>query len=197
MTVHQRPWTDEEMWKLQDLIDQGYGYRDIAQRMQRSPKAIQTRAKRCAYRPLKAPHILTAIEVARVLGIPYMQTVRLWIRNGWLKARDARNPSKKPIWRIQQSDLTKFLGNEKYWFAWQPETVTDSALREWAEEARQGKPRWLTVKEVAARYCVSTWAVCKWIREQGLPATRYGKYYVWEPDLTAWRPSPKSIAYRG
>jgi hypothetical protein len=113
--------------------------------------------------------------------------VSRWIKRGWLKARNGGSLA-KPLYRIQWEDLTTFLECPDYWIAWQPERITDLALREWAQELRVGQPRLLSQREVARRYHVSVDAVGQWIDKGWLKAERYGNRRVPESALEGFVP---------
>lgn len=182
-----RHWTAQEREELCHLIDTGYSYEAIGVKLNRSRGAIVVEAKRRHRGITTTQATLSARSVAELLGLGCAKIVSRWVRRGWLKARNA-GLEKRPLWRVDLSDLWAFMENDQTWMAWEVGRITDGALREWAEELRQGKPRWLSEGEVAARYHVTTAAVAQWIYKGWLPAVRYGNHWVRESSLENWVP---------
>ncbi len=182
-----RPWSSTERDQLHALIDGGYGYDAIARKLKRSRNAIVVETKRRYHRVTTTPATWSAHDVARLLGLGCSKTVSRWISRGWLKARNAGQED-RPLWRVSLPDLWAFMENDQTWMAWEVERITDAALREWAQELRQGKPRWLSEGDVAARYHVTTAAVAQWIYKGWLPAVRYGNHWIRESELECWVP---------
>lgn len=183
-----RPWTNEERYELFDLVDRGYSYDAIARKLKRSRNAILIEISRRHYHHITTtPATWSAQAVARLLGLGCSKTISYWIRRGWLKARNA-GQKERPLWRITPINLYAFLENHDTWMAWEVEQITDPAIREWAQELRQGQSRWLTTGEVAKRYSVGHKTVNVWIHRGHLPATRYDNHYIRESDLEGWVP---------
>ena len=182
-----RAWTAADRELLGQLIDTGHSYDAIAEKLGRSRKAIILECKRRNRRLLNTRALMTAREVAELLGKPCSKTVSRWIALGWLKARNAGTPE-RPLWRIALDDLWTFLENPNTWMAWQPVTIADPDLRGWALELRQDQPRWLTVGEVAQRYHVVQQTVNQWIEKAELKAVKYGNHWIRECDLEGWVP---------
>ncbi len=60
----------------------------------------------------------------------------------------------------------------------------------WAEADRE----LITIREAAAWLRVGTPSALRWIREEGLPAARVGKFYrIRRSDLTAWYESRRKV----
>lgn len=183
-----RPWTGEERDRLFELINCGYGYNAIAKKLRRSRNSVIIELKRRRYhRVTTGPATWSAHDVARLLGLSCSKIVSGWIRRKWLKARNAGRKD-RPLWRISPADLYSCLEQPQTWMAWEVENITDPAIRAWAEELRQGQPRWLTEGEVAARYHVTPKAVYQWILWGFLPAVRYDNHYIRESDLEGFVP---------
>jgi excisionase family DNA binding protein len=191
IAVHSRPprraWTAAEREQLGQLIDTGHSYDAIAEKLGRSRKAIILECKRRNRRLLKTRALLTAGQVADLLGKPCSKTVSRWITLGLLKARNAGTP-KRPFWRIALDDLRAFMQNENTWMAWQPAAISDPDLHAWALELRRNESRWLSVGEVARRYHVVQQTVNQWIEKAELKAVKYGNHWIRECDLAGWVP---------
>lgn len=182
-----RDWTHDEMDRLVSLLDAGFDYDYCARQLRRTRTAIVIKTKRMRCKMTKRPTVLVSREVAMLLGKGCSKSVAWWINAGWLNARAAHCNGRR-IWRICWDDLMTFLRNDCYWMAWQPERITDADLRAEMLALRAGKPRWLTVGEVAQRYCVGIGAVKQWIAKGFLPAARYGNHYIREDVLDGWLP---------
>ena len=181
------PWTPKDLDTLYQMIDAGYGYDAIARRLKRSRVAVVLKCRRLDYRLLTTRAALTCRQAQTLLGIGCAKTITRWIGMGLLKARNAGMPE-RPLWRIQWEDLCAFLEEPTNWMAYDPARITEATLREWAQELRAGKPRWLRQGEIAARYGVTVEAVGQWIQKGWLPAVRYGNWWVNEAALVGWVP---------
>lgn len=170
-------WSKKDTEKLRDLIEQGFDYQTIARRLKRTRVAVVIKAKRMGTRITTTNATMSARDVAAALGVKCSKTVSKWIRRGWLKARNAGRPE-RPLWRITWEDLTAFMETPDYWIAWDPARIPDLALREWAQELREGSERYLTHTEIARRYQVDRDTVGQWIDKGWLPALRYGNRRV-------------------
>jgi excisionase family DNA binding protein len=104
--------------------------------------------------------------------------------------RAARN-----IWHVQWLDLCAWLDEPTHWMMYDPAACTEPTLREHLIEIRQGRPRWLSIGEVAVQYRVGAHTVHQWVKKGFLPAVRYGNWWIRESDLAGWRiPSERSRA---
>jgi excisionase family DNA binding protein len=163
--------------------------------MKRTEVSIKLKCKRSGVRVTTTNATMSARDVAEQLGIPCSKTVSLWIRRGWLKARDAGTPP-RVLWRITWEDLTAFLENPAHWIAWRPERIPDLALREWAQELRASEERLLTHTEIAKRVGVGRDTVGNWLYEGELPYVRYGNRFVPESALEGFVPPCERKAFR-
>lgn len=185
-------WTQEQEWRLRELIDSGYGYADCATRLGRTRAAVVIKSKKLRATVTKVQSTLSAQDAAQLLGIDRAIVAR-WIYAGDITARNARTTS-NPLWRITWEQLTAFLERRDRWMAWKPECITDLALREWAQEMRQDTGRWLTIVQAATQLHVSRWTVSGWVREKRLPAVRYYQWWVHSDDLIDF-PIPANNLY--
>lgn len=182
-----RDWTYEDMDRLVALLDAGFDYDYCARQLRRTRTAIEVKAKRMRCKMTTRVTVMTAREVARLLGKGCAKSVVWWIDAGWLRAR-AANCKGRRIWRICWDDLMAFLRDDRYWMAWDAQRITDSDLRTEMVALRENKPRWLMQGEVAHRYCVGIGTVKQWIAKGFLPAARYGNHYIREDDFDGWIP---------
>lgn len=189
--VIRRDWTHDEEERLNDLLDRGLSYVEIGRVLGRSAVAVRIRQKRRRIPGLtRRLLILTARQVRTLLGKGCSKSVVRWIEMGWLKARAANRERRdeQVMWRIQWDDLMAFLRDEHYWMAWEAGRITDAELRAEMTALRAGRPRWLSVGEVAERYTVDIGTVKQWIYKGFLPAQRYGNHFIRESDLDGWLP---------
>lgn len=180
-------WTTQDVDTLHVMVDAGYSYNAIARRLKRTRTAVMLKAKRLNHRLLTTPAALTCRDVAELLGLGCSKTVARWIEAYGLKARNG-GTSEKPLWRIQWDDFTTWMDDPQHWMMFDPERCTDRLLREHLIESRIGQPRWLSVGDVASRFCVGYHSVNKWILSGSLPATRYGNWWINERDLQVFTP---------
>lgn len=182
-----RDWPKADEDRLIELLEQGHGYDELARRFKRTRVAIILKCRRLGIRVTTSLATLSARDVAKLVGKKCSKSVVYWIEQGWLPARNAGGAGHHALWRGQWDDLTAFLEQREHWMAWDAEAVTDLPLREWAQELRAAAGgRWLSIGEVARRYCVDSRAVNQWIRRGWLSATRYGNWWVWSADLEGW-----------
>lgn len=183
---HEREWSTIDDARLRLGIERGWNEQSLARWLGRTPVAIHVRTSRLGI-SRRAPTTATAREVAQVLGVGCVKTVTRWANLGWLpyhRSSDAEGAT----WRFLWVDVWSFLENPAYWMAWKPERITDKARRTWAIALRKGKPQWLTPGEVAKRYHVARNVVNAWVMRFGLPASRYGNWWINERDLEDWIP---------
>lgn len=184
-----KAWTAIDVDRLIQLVDAGHGYDTLARRLRRTRTAVLIKCKRLGVRVTTTPATLAARDVAALLGNACSKSVTRWIALGWLPARNAGGPGCKALWRIQWDDLLAFMERRDYWPTWEQDRIRDAALREWAQELRAAAGgRWISIGEVAERYCVDCRAVNTWIRKGWLPAARYGNWWIWSADLEGWLP---------
>lgn len=188
------PWSPEDLALLDELIAEGKTDQAIGKRLGRSAVAVNLKRKRAGIAP-RTQQVLSAIEIARRLGIPCAKTVAWWAREGWLKGRRGQRRGNNRQLFVLEDALIAFLENERYWHLWDPERVRDPLLREWALDMRRGV-RFLSPSEVAARFCVQHSTVNDWIHRGLLSAVRRGNWLVREDTLRGFTP-PSERSKRG
>ncbi len=147
--------------------------------------------------PPHAPDDFHARGVAHALGKGRdLSDVLLWMKSGALEGYN-RGRGTVPRWQIPRVALLRFLTNEDYWMAWSVERITDDALRAEATRIRDGKPGWITVEQAAALFEVPQSRIMAWIRQHGLPATRYRSvWWVRANALAGWQRPATSVRPR-
>jgi RNA polymerase sigma factor (sigma-70 family) len=181
---HERNWAADDIERLRLGILQGWNDKAIAHWLGRTPIAIRVKAKKL-HIPRRPPTTGTARDVAVALGVGCAKTVQRWAGLDWLPAQRSSD-ERGATWRFLWADVWAFCENPAYWMAWRPERITDPARRTWAIEMRRDQPRWLMPGEVAMRYHVTRNVVTSWVLRFGLPATRYGNWWINERDLESW-----------
>ena len=179
-------WTARDLFRLDMLLDQGLSDAAIARRLKRTPEAISLTRKRHGLKS-RSSRLMSARMVADLMGVGCAKSVIAWIEHGYLAGK--RGPRRGPYrqWQVDEEALWRFIENRYHWHRWEPERITDPALREWAMELRAGV-RFLTPGEVAWRCCVDASAVNVWIHNGLLPAVRNGNWLVRESDLEGFVP---------
>jgi RNA polymerase sigma-70 factor (ECF subfamily) len=184
--THDRNWAPSEIERLQLGVSQGWNDQAIGQWLGRTPTAIHVKLTKLGI-SRRAPTTGVASDVARALGAKCAKTVQRWAKLGWLSVHRSSD-AQGAVWRFLWADVWAFLEKPEYWMAWYPERIIDPARRTWAIEMRKGKPQWLMPGQVARRYHVTRNVVNTWITRFGLPATRYGNWWVNEANLEGWVP---------
>ncbi|HMP42441.1 MAG TPA: hypothetical protein PKA05_18830, partial [Roseiflexaceae bacterium] len=196
-----KDWSPMDEDRLLSLVDQGYGYDDIALRLKRTRLAIILKCRRLQVSITTTNATLSARDIAVLLGKKCGKSVTRWIRLRWLRARNAAPKGSAPLWRIQWDDLLEFMERREHWMAWEADAVTDACLREWSQELRAAAGgRWLRPGEVARQLHVDHRAVNKWIATGIIRAARYGNWWIWSRDLDGFvvpceRPRGKRAAH--
>ncbi|HQX61833.1 MAG TPA: hypothetical protein PK593_00090 [Thermomicrobiales bacterium] len=179
-------WTREERSRLDMMLEQGMSYEAIARRLGRSVNAVILARKRSGLRPASRRY-LNATQVAGIMGLSCSQIASRWIKRGYLRGKRGPHWGHYRQWQTTEEGLWAFIENESHWHRWEPEHITDLALREWALELRDGV-RFLTTGEVAWRCCVDVGTVNGWIHGGVLPAVRRQNWLVRESDLEGFIP---------
>lgn len=80
--------------------------------------------------------------------------------------------------KVEYEDLVRFIEHEDSWPAWNPDRITDSALREWAGELRRGL-RFYTTTQAAPILAITPLGLQKAIREGRVKAIKCGpNWYI-------------------
>lgn len=186
-----RDWTHEEIDRLVALLDKGYGYDAIARKLGRSRTAIVVKTKRLRCKMTRRPTVLTAREVARLLGKGCSKSVVAWVKAGYLQARAVVCNGRR-IWRICWDDLMTFLHNPVFWCCWDAARISDPDLRTELLALRATDGRYLTQREVAAQFHVGVETVGQWLDKGFLPyihsGAGKGNRMIRERDIDGWVP---------
>lgn len=176
-------WTPERLETLCELMERGLSDAEIAARMQTTAAAVHLAHKRHNL-PRRRDLILTAHDVARLLGKKCAKSVIRWIEAGVLRGRRGFKQGPNLTWLVTWRSLEAFVRDERYWPAWDPARVTN---RELLRVANRPPLRFLTHAEVARTCSVEIQTVNFWIRKGWLRATRYGNWHVREDWLAEFR----------
>ena len=157
-----RFWTTARLFRLAELTDRGWSDERIAAALSHdwlrpiSARAIVTVRSRYGLTGQRAAW-LSSVDVGRLLGVGH-ERVAVWVRNGWLAGRQGRSSGRGHAWMIRHAALWAFVADPLYWPLWEPEAVTDAALRRHVATVR-GAPVYVRVS-----------AVAPWLRERGIYA---------------------------
>lgn len=106
-------WTQEDL----QYLAKNYGIlpdEEICRQLERSPNAL----KIMGYRAMRINHktnIITAREVARVMGVACSKTVIEWIDRGWLKGQQTSvRCGHTSVWNFTKEDLETFVRSFPY-----------------------------------------------------------------------------------
>lgn len=142
------------------------------------------------YGTVKRQNRVTALELSRILGHPSNACVRRWIRDGELPATPGKSHKATvgyaDLW-IPRTAVMDFLARQDKWMRWEPERITDPALRAHARSLRGAVSwRWLHVAhDAAAMLYTNRRTVEGWIRDGYLPAVKEGGYWYVRSDHAA------------
>lgn len=172
-------WTDDNLEILFRLTERGATDAAIARRLRTSIDAVK--AARYNYRLApRAAITLDAATVSRIFGHVNSQSVRLWIKYGFLRARRSGMRGRHQCWFVSYDDLEAFMADERYWHLWSPEQVTRQTLVD--DCGRPRHLRFYSVAQVADICGVSRTAPCKWCKKGWLQAVKYGTEYFIRSD---------------
>lgn len=128
----------------------------------RSETAVKLKLKRLGYNWIKnVDGLFTMRAVARLFGVDD-KCAGWWIDSGWLKGD--RFPTKLgPYYprRVSWEAISDFIEDERYWHLWETGRMRPGSLKEYAEEVRDGRGRFLTTGQVGKL----TFYTHRWIRE--------------------------------
>jgi len=189
--VHQRtnnrPWSSQDLNKLQDLIEEGKPTISIVRSLKRSRQAIHEACERHGIRifALRDSLVLTANQVAKLLDVE-TSTVIDWIRAGIIQAHRRSKKKRGSPHLITHTSLQAFMADRHTWPAWETAQVVDPIWREEAERCRAvAGGRWVSIKELVGRLYAVDSQIVRWIQSGRwqVETMRYGnRWYVWESD---------------
>ena len=195
-----RDWKPHEDVRLREIIDSGGDYAAVAEALGRSEVGVVLHAKRVGLLMTKTKAQLTATGSKRLLGLSDQKIIGRWITAyRWLEGTRAGKDNR--IWRVSWEALLTFLQDRRTWMAWQPHTITDSALREWAVDLRQDEGRWLRPGEVGKLKGVGPYTPASWIAKGlftiGDEVVKYGNWWFWSVAVEQFVPPLSRVTSRG
>ena len=195
-TRHYEPWTAAEELRLAEMVADGMSVRQMARALGRRPGAIRARmgVLRLAWTDPDGNYTLS--RVAEMMGVD-IHAVMWWRDRRWLRVRrSAVRLGRGYLYLVSHDALLRFLEDERYWHLWEPERITDAALREWTLEMR-GSVRYLTTGEAAQVLCMTHYGVSLAIREGRLRAVKRGANWLIRSDWLRLAPErPRRPAKR-
>jgi hypothetical protein len=191
-TCKKRAWRDDERLAALDAYDNGASFDEIGKALHRSGGAVKAMIELNGGLARRKRVGMRAAQVSRLLGInPGNKTVLRWIERYGLKAKNVCLVDGFNFWHIDWMDLMEWLEDENHFMAYDPERVTEPALREHLIEIRADHPGWWTVGQVAEYWQCSTILVNSWFQRGKLPSVKYGNHYVRADIARAFVPSWK------
>lgn len=171
--VKPRPkWSAKEDELLEHCTSEGIRYGTIASKVDRSYRGVAHRAailgtnfERIGY---------SKAGVAKLFGIGGHKAIDHLVSIGVLNAHKLKNrPTARNSYVIFHDDIIEFIDNERTWHWWDASKITDSGLREYAQEVRDGK-HWLTTVDLGKIFGYTSASIWLFIRNGLLRATLVG-----------------------
>ena len=180
-------WTPELLGRLTDLLELGWDDARIARALGATTSSVLFARRRRGIPPARR-QAHTTVSVGRIVGCSKDRVLR-WIREGHLPSYAGPETGRGPMRLVRYSDLLAFLEAPHHWHRWDPERMSPHCgLQWWARELRQGV-RFLTIAEIAERYCVQYRTVLDWIEHGELPVVRDAhRVFAREDTLASFKP---------
>lgn len=192
-------WSKAEDGRLIELLERHLSWNEIVAEMGYSRSTCQARAHTLGV-SFRTANGYALQAVARLMGVDHHVVAR-WIRLGLLLVHRTTQRTGRGCYQFaDHDDLVAFIETESAWHHWEPERITDLALREWATELRRGL-RFLTTTEAAPLLCMTPLGVQVAIRDGRLRAVRRGEVgdrwlirsdWIREPDRKSLKGQPKA-----
>ncbi len=175
-----RAWSQERGDELIRLMEEHRSWDEIGRIMGNAVKYLQARAVESGV-TLRTSNGYTMAEVGRMMGVD-SKAVGWWIDQGWLRDHRTKQRQGRGFLRmVEHDDLVAFLEREDTWPAWDPERITDPALREWTSELRRGI-RFYTTTQAAPFLFITPLGLQKAIREGRVRAIKVGPNWYLRSD---------------
>jgi len=164
-------WSETDLCKLETLYEAGKSMLTIAKMLGRTRNSINAQLIKSGIRTASRDSTyLTVSEFARRMGVP-VNTVLRWADWKLIKIRRYKVSSVRHVTRIPWNDVWAFLANEQTWMAWNPDTIIDSDMRDYAYTKRSNQSwQWLSTEAVAERLRYSKYTVRNWVRLGQIPS---------------------------
>lgn len=196
-----RRWTEDDRALFDLMTQQGYGALDIARKLKCDVTRIynySSGGKLIAARNQAGARVRSMEDIRRLFGVNKMSPT-YWRQRGWLKARRNRayshriGKAERPQYLVSEDALMDFIQTRESWVAWECATMTDVTWRAYAEDVRRAAGgRWLTTKDMAARFGYDEKTPPEWRRRGilgGVALVKYGSaLFFWSADVDQWTP---------
>lgn len=184
---------------------------EMAAALGRSVDGVHIRRERWLRLPGRRQNseVLTSRSAARLLGVKCAKSITRLIDDGLLRAGTL--PLDAKVHAIQRYDLVRFALNPMNWIYFDPERVTDPALRrQIAIRRERWNDAWWSVGQTAAYHGCAVTTINHYIRKGQIPAKRWGNHWILRSDAvravirvgrsnwhTAWTPRADAVAILG
>ena len=167
-----RFWTKQREWQLMTLWEEGNGHQEIADEMGVSRESVKNHCARMGLTRVAARRAgMTAREVQRLLGFSCAKQIVIRIERGHLNGRNAYAAGPRLTWFVTDADVRDYLRKPEHWQDWDPDRITDPALKRFALRVR-GHVQFLTYREAAQQIGVDPETIGNWITKGWIPAVR-------------------------
>jgi hypothetical protein len=154
-------WTEQEVTVLV-IKRHRFSPKEMAEHLGRSETAVRLKLKRLGYTWIRGVEgFFTARALGRIFGVE-SKTVAWWMDVGWLEG--SRYPTRLgPYYprKISWDAVIDFIEDEQHWHLWKVSRMIRGELRDYAEEARDGRGQFLTTGQVGKLLHYDH----RWIRE--------------------------------
>ena len=178
-------WTEAEETFLRENTGE-IPITELARILDRSVDAIKIHRKRHLHLPGDTAVHETARDAAGILGVSCSKAVAKWIERGILPGKSISTAS--PIYAIKRTDLRRFALTPDNWVFFNPERITDLALRRLVllRKARWGD-EWWTTNQAAAYHGVNHKTIAARICRGSLQGKRWNNWKVKRSDAVRLR----------
>lgn len=181
-----RKWSTEEDQFLRDNLG-SMTDKEIGQVLGRTEIAVHLRWERDLGLPArsKAPNILTARTVARMLGVDEHKIPR-WVKQGFIPGRQLSGY--RAICLIERADFQKWVMDPQHWMYFDWEKVQDAELKKRLKEAAKAwGDEWWKTPRVAKHLGISVSDVQRYIKLGRIKAIQIQYSYGGRHPNLSWK----------
>ena len=195
-----RSWTSQDDWMLIGLCERGVPLAQIARKLDRTKIACTRRMTRLKIRRVQRPQgCYTSNGIAELLGKKSTTVVR-WMRQAGLPHRKVYNKETHSWhYRVDSLELELWLSHPVNWHRYDLEKITDVRWETMLREVQQTTTYpYLTIAQIAERYCVSPYTVEQWVSRKKLTNCNSirGFALIHQDELTTFTPPHVNPAKR-